>query len=195
MSIGILNLHPVIRLVNDHVKRYPKIQVQDVYKLLYQGEFGVKHIIDNPEAARAYLEQELGQFAADSSESLWEYISSDSGMVRIHLRPFRAGHYNPDRLWESMVKTAESVIGDTARFEEHWRIFMQGITKGLLPFSEDTAEDFWKEVESAGYPAVHHSAQYREAYSPAYRVIGAVYIEHALDKSGQGGLNFQAPDK
>jgi len=195
MSIGILNLHPDIRLVNDHVKRYPKIQVQDVYKLLYQGEFGVKHIIDNPEAARAYLDKELEQSAADSSEPLWEYISSDSTMVRIHLRPFNAGHYNPEHLWEAMVKTAESVDGDTTRFEEHWRIFMQGIAKGLLPFSEDIAKDFWKDVENAGYPAVHHSPQYNEAYSPAYRVIGADYIEHALDKSRQGELDPQAPDK
>ncbi len=27
------------------------------------------------------------------------------------------------------------------------------------------------EHESAGYPALHHSATYREAYKPAYRVV------------------------
>jgi hypothetical protein len=37
-------------------------------------------------------------------------------------------------------------------------------------------------MEKKGFPAVHHSAVYEEAYRPAYRVVGAIYIPEILAK-------------
>jgi hypothetical protein len=37
--------------------------------------------------------------------------------------------------------------------------------------------DFFKRVEEEGFPAVHHSTRYEEAYHPAYRVIKQDFLE------------------
>ena len=67
MAVEGLEQHPIITLIDSHLERYPRMQIQDVYKMLYQGEFGVQHILHNPDAARNYLTAELEQVTADSS--------------------------------------------------------------------------------------------------------------------------------
>ena len=38
-------------VLKEHLDRYPKMQPQDVVKLLYQGEFGPGHMIKDPAAS------------------------------------------------------------------------------------------------------------------------------------------------
>ena len=180
MVVGALQFQPTIALVKNHLERYPLLQIQDVYKMLYQGEFGVGHLIDNTETAKHYLNSELEQVAGDSTEPLSEYISPDSVMVRINLRPFKAKQFDSDKLIQAMLKTARTVVGDTARFINDWEIVQQGINKGLLPFSASKTKKFWQEMKTQGFPAVHHSQEYQQAYHPAYRVIKAEYLEEVI---------------
>jgi len=42
---------------------------------------------------------------------------------------------------------------------------------GVLPFSRDEVEHYFQSIASQGYPVVHHSERYRNAYRPAYRVV------------------------
>ncbi len=46
----------------------------------------------------------------------------------------------------------------------------------LLTIETGTIEDFLNEMHESGYPAVHHSSVYRNAYSPSYRVIASSLI-------------------
>jgi hypothetical protein len=180
MVVGTLQFQPVIVLIKNHLERYPQLQIQDVYKMLYQGEFGVGHIIDDLGTAKNYLNSELEQVTADSTEPLWEYISPDSDMVRINLRPFKAKSLDSDKLIQAMWKTARMVVGDTTRFNQNWKIFVQGIKRGLLPFSAPNASSFWQRMQINRFPAVHHSKEYQEAYHPAYRVIKAEYLKEVI---------------
>ena len=180
MTVGTLQFQPTIVLVKNHLERYPQLQIQDVYKMLYQGEFGVGHLIDNPQAAKNYLNSELEQVAGDSTEPLWEYISPDSSMVRINLRPFKFRQMDSRKLIQAMLKTTRTVIGDTTRFINDWDIIQQGINKKLLPFSASKTKKFWLEMKAQGFPAVHHSQDYQQAYHPAYRVIKAEYLEEVI---------------
>jgi hypothetical protein len=170
----------LVTLIQDHLTRYPMMQVQDVYKMLYQGEFGVKHIIDNPETARQYLDIELEQVIADASEPLWEVIAPDSSIVRVNLRPFKANHLDPDNLWEAMLKTAETVTGDSTRLVDYWQQVMLAVEEGILPFPGQEAYMFLQTMQEHGLPAVHHSETYRAAYLPAYRVIAMDYLTIAV---------------
>ncbi len=171
---------PLITLIQDHLTRYPLMQVQDVYKMLYQGEFGVKHIIDNPEAARRYLDIELEQVNPDAYMFLWELITPDSSMIRVNLRSFKANQLDPDNLWEAMVKTAETVTGDSVRFVDYWQQVMLAIEEGILPFHGQEAYVYLQTMTDHGLPVVHHSEIYREAYHPAYRVIAMDYLTVAV---------------
>jgi hypothetical protein len=170
----------LVTLIQDHLTRYPMMQVQDVYKMLYQGEFGVKHIIDSPDAARRYLDIELEQVTADDSEPLWEVVAPDSSMIRVNLRPFKAGNLDPDNLWQAMLMTAETVTGDSTRLVDHWQQLMLAIEEEILPFPGQEANIFLQTMQENGLPAVHHSETYREVYHPAYRVIAMEYLETAI---------------
>jgi hypothetical protein len=52
------------RLLLDHSARYPHLQVQDVYKLLYQAAMGSGHVVPNAARAQAWLEEEICSLAA-----------------------------------------------------------------------------------------------------------------------------------
>jgi hypothetical protein len=176
MSIGILRRNPIIRLVEDHLQRYPEMEVQDVHKLLYQGEFGVKHILNDPGSAKGFLLHELEQIPGDKSDKLWEVISPDRAMIRVQLRVFKSNGLILENLWQAMLLTSESVVGDMARFKANWELFRQGTEHALLPFSLKAIDDFWHDMEHRGFPFVHHSAKYIAAYHPAYRVIKMDYL-------------------
>ena len=34
-------------IILEHIKKYPQAELQDILKLLYQNEFGPKHLADN----------------------------------------------------------------------------------------------------------------------------------------------------
>ena len=48
------------------------------------------------------------------------------------------------------------------------------IQEGLLPFDLSFSRDFLSRYRLSGCPAISHSAQYRAAYEPAYRVVSDV---------------------
>ena len=56
------------------------------------------------------------------------------------------------------------------------RILRSLTEEGKMPFSPAVLEDYLKEYEDAGYPAVSHSEIYRRHYKPAYRVVAKQYL-------------------
>ena len=50
------------------------------------------------------------------------------------------------------------------------------VQSGGIPFSKERVADYFTEVAAGGYPAVHHSKAYRDAYRPAYRVVSLEFL-------------------
>jgi hypothetical protein len=46
---------------------------------------------------------------------------------------------------------------------------------GAFPFRRKDVAEFFEQMAGRGYPVVHHSTLYEEAYHPAYRVIARDY--------------------
>ena len=46
-------------ILNEHAKRYPKMEARDWFKLLYQSEFGGGHLIADKNMALRRLENEI----------------------------------------------------------------------------------------------------------------------------------------
>lgn len=77
----------VKQLVEYHQQLRPDLQVQDVYKILYQANFGVEHILTDTAGVRTYVLEELASMdTTDRSEPLLERISTSGEMVRVNLR-------------------------------------------------------------------------------------------------------------
>ena len=103
-----------------HCSRYPELQVEDLYKLTHQAALGSEHAVDDITTARQWLVRELDQLPESSVELLFEEISPDKSIVRVHLKPyFEAGGDLEDlrnHLAESGVELSRRAFYAAERF-------------------------------------------------------------------------------
>lgn len=168
MSIEITLLH--------HLARYPAMQLQDVYKLIHQAALGSEHALRDLEMARQRLAGEWAGAPEESSAPLLEPLSEETGIVRVHLGPYKAAGGDPASLLQAFVRTAREHPRQPALLESYWAVAVDLATNGKIPFSAAGLLEFFAPLQTQGFPAVHHSPAYVRLYHPAYRVIQKEYL-------------------
>jgi hypothetical protein len=158
------------------VRKYPKLEIQDIYKLVYQAAMGNEHIMADTVLVKKFLKEELNSIEASADEPLIEYLTSDSTIARINLRPFKAQKGNPDILITLMIKTAMSIKPSVEYLRFLWQDIEDLAVEKRISFSKDDLHSYFQEIEQQKFPAVHHSQAVKEAYHPAYRVISGKLI-------------------
>jgi hypothetical protein len=162
------------QIVQRHIQMRPDLRVDDVYKLLYQNRMGIGHLITDTLNAKKYLMDEVQSIDANDtslSESLIEWISNDSTMVRINLRTFKKQNLSTNHLFQAMLGTVANHKQDKKELIGDWNVFVNLLKNGELTMSQTGLEEFNAMAEQKQYPVVHHSADYTKQYKPAYRVI------------------------
>lgn len=160
------------KLLIEHCQMYPQIQIQDVFKFLYQSSFGCEHLVSSLETATEYIAREYE--SVDNKEEP-AIVPLDGEYSRVPLSYLKQG---------LSVDTFGKLFAASAKKEEHgWSDLLQKldvakglVTEGLLPFQSKEFEQAVAEWAHKGYPAVHHSDAFRETYRPSYRVIANQYI-------------------
>jgi len=153
-------------VLRNHFFRYPAMQIQDVYKLIHQAALGSEHAISNVEGVRKWLEQEIVEMGQGPADPLIDPISADGQIARVHLRPFVEQGGNTDMLLRAFAYTASAFHGDTQVLENYWQIAL-----ATEHFSYAEMNIFFQSMRTQNYPGVHHSAEYKQLYRPAYRVV------------------------
>jgi len=174
MSTAILT-----RLIDEHLARHPAMEPRDVYKLLYQGVLGLEHLVASPEDFAARLRAEYEAVFPDEAEPLWEPVHPDGALVRLNLRPFKARGGDVEQLITACLQTAERTGGTPEELRAAWATFVELCRAGqwkVFPLPEVLALFVW--LEEHRYPPVHHSAGYREASKPAYRLVCSGFLSH-----------------
>ena len=162
----------VARLIDDHLARYPAMEPADVYKLLYQGVLGPEHLIASPTAFAARLQAEYDALLPGEAGPLWEPVRPDGALGRVNLRPFKAGDGDVDGLIAACLETAGHTWGTPAELRAAWATFVELCRTGRWPaFPLTTVAALTDRLVAEGYPPIHHSAAYRQAYRPAYRLL------------------------
>ena len=160
------------RLIEEHRGRHPAVAVRDAYKLLYQGVLGPEHLVASAEDYAARLRAEYEAVPAQADGPLWEAVRPDGELGRVNLRPFKEQGGDIETLTRAGLQTAAQRWGTVEELREVWAAFVALCQAGrwsAFPSAEALALTAW--LEEQGWPAVHHSAGYREAHRPAYRVI------------------------
>ena len=150
-----------------HWNNYPKLQLQDVFKALYQSTFGCGHLIADPSAAAEYIRKEAA-VCVDHGEPFVEPLDGD--YCRVHLACLRHG-MTAETLARFFTLSAEMPTGKKEDLEQKLAVLLEMAASGELPFDPEQTEReiaAWREV---GFPPLHHSEVFRKAYSPAYRVV------------------------
>lgn len=158
-------------VVKVHLERHPLMEIEDLYKLVFQAAMGSEHAVPDPEAARQWLERELSNLPGGAPEPLTEPLSPDGALVRVNLRPYLEQGSELDSLLDAFVATATQFDGSEERLRSYWSDVEAMVAKGELSVGLDRLRQFFSEMEGQDFPAVHHSPQYRDTYRPAYRVV------------------------
>ena len=158
------------KFIKTHVERYPQARPRDVYKLIFQGIYGVGHIITGN--AEEYLMEEAGRIPLEGypGRPLIEPVSPDGSMVRVNLRPFLRKKLSLDGLFRVVMASAD-VKGDEERFIELWDVFVCMVEAGEVKMESDGIKEVQEVIDSKGIKPMHHTEPYRQAYYPAYRVV------------------------
>jgi hypothetical protein len=158
-------------ILRSHLTRYPAMQIQDVYKLIHQAALGSEHAAPDPESARKWMEREIAEMGDGPSESVIDPISPDGEIVRVHLRPFASRGGSLEKLVEAFIRTATEYRGEIALLENYWATAVR-----LENFPAADMDNFFQPMKADNFPAVHHSSEFKKAYSPAYRVIARKFL-------------------
>jgi hypothetical protein len=156
-----------------HLELRPRMQVEDVFKLLFQANYGNGHSIS--ESAFAHLNEELSclDYNSNGHDSLTEPVSIDTSLVRVNLRPFVLAGHSSRKLYE-LMETSGARQGSFDTLMAQWEDFMQ-----LCPscFSFDQADIACFKVPDT---LPRHSALYHQLYAPAYRIVAKGAFEKAF---------------
>ncbi len=151
--------------------RYPELQLKDLFKFLYQSSFGCEHMVKETGAAKEYIEKEFlkgGPFSGDLTEAL------DGDYCRVSLKYLEEG-LSADTLAKLFFLSAGHVEDGEVLLEEKLSVLRELVKEGNLPFGAAEAEEAIEAWKRAGYPACHHSEEFRECYAPAYRLVKKEY--------------------
>lgn len=155
-----------------HCKKYPKLQIQDLFKYIYQSSFGCEHMISSPEAVEDFISKEAEQCESVAEEMIEPL---DGEYCRVHLDCVREG-LCASTLAKLFFLSAEHVEEGRERLLEKLSVLLETVEEGLLPFEKEAVIEALEEWREAGYPACHHSEEFRAAYAPAYRLIKKEYV-------------------
>ena len=150
-----------------HAKRYPLMQPRDAVKLIYQNEFGGGHLIRDEEAYLNYLRREYADLEKDPTVPLYEDIGN--GIVRVNLAAVKPEDL--EQLGRDFIRSAAKHKGTLDSFLNKLEVLQTLTSEGVFAFDLDALNAYLSEYKAAGYLAVSHSPEYRQAYNPAYRVI------------------------
>ncbi len=158
-------------LVLAHVQRYPKMQIEDVYKLLHQATMGSEHAVKNRQSAFDWMQREIANLSPGAKETLVDTLGENGRFARIHLRPYLLQGYDPGKLVEVFLETANRAKPDEWQLSLALSTVQKMAGDGSVPWRPAALDSAFRRLTDRHFPAVHHSEEYRRQYKPAYRVV------------------------
>lgn len=147
-----------------HCRAYPRLQIQDLFKYLFQSAFGCEHAVSS-------LETAVARIKAEPVSTLGEVEPLDGNYSRVPL-----GLLSPATLGHLFLLSAKTETDGAVRLTEKLAVAREMIAEGSLPFAIDAFDDAVAAWTAAGYPALHHSEAFRATYRPSYRVIANAFV-------------------
>ena len=159
------------RIVLEQSLRYPTMEVDDLFKLIFHAAMGNRHLLLDPEKAKAYLKKEWESVTPSSQEPLIEIVSPDGAWARINLRPFKAKRWALEDLYLVMLLSARQGKESHERMKRYARYLMEFQESGDIHHSSELLRKTMQSLENDPQRVFHHSKKYVQAYRPSYRLV------------------------
>lgn len=151
------------QLLQEHFRNHPGMELRDAIKFLYQSSMGGGHLIADPSGALARLEEEWEQTGSDPASPPTEPLGG--GLCRLSLAACKGLGLAPSTVLALFLRGAEECVRQPELLDRSLELLYR------LPFPPEEIESAIHQYRAAGLPMVGHSAAYRQAFSPAYRVV------------------------
>ena len=159
------------QLLGHHLQRYPLMQLDDIYKLLQQSALGAGHALDDIMKLRETFESEIESMGNGPEEPVADAISPDGRLARIHLRAYLEAGHGADSLFDAFVQTAREYPPAPEKLVKFCGCVADLAAAEGISFDQSEVAEYFSKIAREGYPIVRHSAAFRKAYKPAYRVV------------------------
>lgn len=172
----------VLSLVQRQLCTYPMMELEDIYKLIYQGTMGLGHLIQDQELALGKLSKEMDALSPSPNlEPLFEDITICYPLVRVNLRPYIQLQLSAEQLVTAMLNTEFEMIPSQTLLQDAWNEFYHMSQQHIFTKTFDQLESFQQKLIADDFPVKHHSKSYRQYYFPAYRIIGKRILSDIID--------------
>ena len=170
------NTNKTRELLVSHYNTYPKLEVADIFKFIFQSAFGCEHLVSSEERALNYIKEELKRVSADEAPRVDKL---DGDYSRVYLSCLN-DEVTPEVMAKYFCLSAKIEPDGKEKLLEKIAVARELILDGTIPLSLSDFDELHGKWREAGYPAIHHSEAFREAYHPAYRVIANEYLKHLI---------------
>lgn len=151
-----------------HARRYPLMGPRDAVKLVCQSALGGGHLVTDPERCAARIEAERAPLAPVPGRALLEEIG---GAFRLYLDAPACAALTSGQIAQAFAASAAGFSGGEAALGRGLDEALALAAEGALPFSAAALRREIARYFQSGCAPVSHSAGYRAAYAPAYRVL------------------------
>jgi len=158
------------KILLENYYKYPLMQAQDFFKLLYQGEFGGAHACaDSQKSILSQIKNELKHIDAPLiSSGLTETISASQ--LRVNLPVFYSKNLNLDTLSEMFLVSAKASSGTMENLTKKIVVFETLVKDKLILLPYVSAKSASIKYLTDAKP-LSHSITYKLNYNPHYRVV------------------------
>jgi len=164
-----------------HIKQYPMMQIEDLFKLFHQASFGPAHFNKQPSLnfIMKYLDEELSSIDVhDDKPSLMQI---GQAYVRIDLLAIKKGEITHGDLAQAFYQSMLDPIDRhqaIIQFNTYCHALLELIKHKQISFHDKDVLSQLTWCIDQDYPAIHHSKQYQEHYTPHYRVVHINHVKH-----------------
>lgn len=148
--------------LDEHLKKYPLMQLEDVLKLYLQGILGPAHLVSSFENCLSRVTNEYNSITHNQYNDIEEVISDE--YVRVYIYPYYQQEKDFTLLIRCFIESSKEV-GDIDYFK-----------KKVSSLVNNDNEEYIKQYLSSNNYLVSHSQIYKDAYDPHYLVIHKKYL-------------------
>lgn len=149
-----------------HIKKYPKMQIEDKIKLLMQAYLGPGHLVNDYDIVLQRVSTEVENII--NQEITTEMIEDISDIyVRVHLLPYYKKYKSFDKLIKAFVDSSNDTKNISQFLEE-----LEELKKTLNDKDVLFLESY---IKNKNY-LISHSEIYRNTYNPHYLVVNKNYL-------------------
>jgi len=155
-----------------HYKNYPKLQIRDIFKFLYQSSFGCEHLVLSEKNVNEYIRKEYEEHSGINIGAI-EHLDGD--YCRVPISYLNSG-LAVDTFGKLFALSAKKEANGKSELIKKLDAVRSLICEDVFHFSVEEFDNAVKAWEADGFKAVRHSEIFREEYHPSYRVIAKKFI-------------------